>query len=180
MNNGNSFGGVLRRLAFFAVLGFLVVILIGPIIAILSAFFAIGIAFLSIVFPFVLIGFMVWVPYTILKGRPVPWQQMLDTAKGIVHFLVVWPMQMGQRLWTGAVNFTRSAADWASYYGSIVMEMIAGALLGGLVAAVTHWEKEPDASAEIALGAFIGLVVGAVVGLANRRSAQVTASRNNQ
>ena len=172
MDNAASASGVLRRLAFFAILGFMVVILVGPVVAVISAFFAVAVTLLSVFFPFALIGFAVWLPYTILQGRPVPWKQIYDTGKGIVQFALIWPMQAGRKLWTGAVHLTRNAADRAYHYGHIVMEMIAGALLGGLIVTVVRWDH-PGPYAEIALGAFIGLVVGTVIGTANRRTEQV-------
>jgi hypothetical protein len=56
--------------AALALLGFLALIMIGPIIALVSVFVSLAFSALAVLLPLALLGLVIWLPYQVLSGDP--------------------------------------------------------------------------------------------------------------
>jgi hypothetical protein len=163
-------GHVLRKIGYFAAIGFLVILLAGPVLGLLSVVLSIAVAIFSValsvfvvLLPFVIVGFVIMAPIEgALTGRPVQWSRLGDMCKGL--WLKTWSLAWW--FWKkllGFLHFLRRKMAALSIYVRVVFwEVVCGALvgafLGGMVA--LHDIDKP----EIIIGALIGAVLGAVVG----------------
>jgi len=163
-------GHVLRKVGYFAAIGFLAILLAGPVLGLLSVLLSIALAIFSaavtvffVLVPFVIVGFVIMAPIEgALTGRPVEWRRLGDMCKGL--WLKIWTLAWW--FWKkllGLVHFVRRKLAALSVYVRVVFwEVLCGALvgafLGGMVA--LHDLDKP----EILIGALIGAVLGAIVG----------------
>jgi len=71
VNNYQSPGSVFRKIVLFCLLGFLSVVLFGPVVAVLSAVLSVA----TVVLSFALVGFLVWSRFRacFTVGKP-PWK----------------------------------------------------------------------------------------------------------
>jgi hypothetical protein len=158
---------VLRKLVCLAVIGFLVVVLIGPILALLG-----------VLISFALIGLLVWLPIrTLLYGKPFDWAKVKAVSRkyggavfGRCHHVADQALAHGHPV----LEKVQAAGRFVAL---VFRETVCGALVGALLAVL----RVPEASFHIKLvllGAGIGALVGAVVALAchspARESAEVS------
>jgi hypothetical protein len=159
-----SAGRVLRLVFFLAVLGFLTVILIGPVLALTIASLTIIVGLLIAAAPFIVVGLGVWGVYIALSPeRRGSWQRLRARSAAIGHWAVTvppsacrrvcaWGYGAGRRLAPIAVPAARRAGE-AARDG-----VEAGAALAERGAARAR------SAAQIVTGVVLEVVGGAAVG----------------
>src|SRR5262245_11744909 len=90
---------------YLAVLGFLCVLLAGPVLAILGVVVSVAIAVLSALvgvfsalLPFILIGFLIYLPWCLLQEKSNAWRALGRVTGHLFQTLVVKPGEMSARL----------------------------------------------------------------------------------
>jgi hypothetical protein len=173
-------GHVLRRLGYFAAIGFLAILLAGPVLGLLSVLLSVALAIFSfaltvfvVALPFVIVGFVIMAPIEgALTGRPVEWRRLGDMCKGL--WLKIWSLAWW--FWKkllGLMHFFRQKLAALSIYVRVVFwEVVCGALVGAFLGGMVglHDLDNPY----VPIGALIGAVLGAIVG-ASRMDIQAPA-----
>jgi hypothetical protein len=174
-------GSTLRTVGFLAIMGFASIVLMGPVIGVLSALFAVFCVVLSVlltvftvVFTFALIGFCFWLPIRLIcAGKTPPWRDVGTKAKhlglalwrflcwysGETWRLACWLRTKGKLYWRPAWSGICRAA-WV--ISSVLLEVISGALVGGMLAWVAGNQAVTPA---LAIGAGLGALLGFFVAL---------------
>lgn len=98
----DSLGRVMRTLFFLAVLGFMTVILIGPVVALVSVLLSLMISLVATILPFVLVGLVIWVPYQLITRDPRTSWASIRGATGVAADKVTQLLKAGFRAiaWT--------------------------------------------------------------------------------
>lgn len=125
MNGFQATASLLRKIAFLAVVGFLVLTLTGPVIALVAAILSVIIAIVSVVLPFALIGFLVWTAFELVFGdRHLVLHRIRETGRAFYQGVVAGPLRAGAQSCRGAVNWsqtaTRGAQGTAQVLGSVL------------------------------------------------------------
>jgi hypothetical protein len=145
---------VLRKAGLITLIGFLAVILSGPVLTVLG-----------ILLPFALVGLLVWIPFRAFVaakhgGLPEVGQQA-KTALRNVAAVPVWILGTAFAL----VGFVlKTGWGIVAFLLGIIFPTIAGAFLGGvlgLIGGIEHNDAEVRVPAGAAIGASIGLIAGA-------------------
>jgi hypothetical protein len=163
-------GAGIGKVCYFALIGFLGILLAGPVLGLLSVLLSIFLTIFSIaltafvvILPFAVLGFVIVAPIQAMKtGRPVEWNRL----GALCHNL--WRGISGVAWWcwkklVGFIHFLRRKAVLLSIYGrAVIWEVLCGAFVGGFlggVLALNHPDKP-----EIPIGAVVGAILGALVG----------------
>jgi hypothetical protein len=163
----------LGKIFSFALLGFLAILLVGPVIAVLSVFLSIVLAMLSfaiaalgILLPFAVLGFLVWAPlHALFSGRPVQWRTLGRMCKGILDIVLSIP----RRAWSMMTGSGKAAQEkitgLSSHIGVVLFETFCGALVGFMLGVMAgNMSAAPDIGEVIGIGVLIGAILGALVG----------------
>jgi hypothetical protein len=161
---------------YLAMLGFLAVLLIGPVIAILGVVVSLVVAVLSVligvfsaILPFIVIGFLIYLPFHVFDLQTTGWRKLGRVTRRVFDTLVTKPAEYSGRLVrrTAAVlpavwHKTRGIG-WA--IGGIFLEMMAGAVVLGALTALMfqlnpHLRYEGQVGIAAAIGAMLGLMIG--------------------
>ena len=87
-------GRVVGKLAYLALIGFVAILLSGPIIAVISALFSLAVALLSVLVPFALIGVLIWLPWRLcVKGRAAALEDVTRAGRKVCAV----PLFLGKR-----------------------------------------------------------------------------------
>jgi hypothetical protein len=152
MENQENTCGVVRKIGLLALLGFGVVILSGPILAILS----IVISFGAVVLGFALVGFLVWSFFQLLiYGRQAAWDNMQAFGANAAH---------------AAGSIGRTTGRVLAFPIRILAFIVGGILLaaGFILRQIWYLLGFLSRTALLcALGVFLGLIVGVITGAAN-------------
>jgi hypothetical protein len=155
---------ILRKLLCLTILGFLVVLLAPVLIGILS-----------VVGPFVLIGFVVWGGWQFLRhGVPGGWQRIRAFSAGVYHTgrtaAAVPARALGG---VGRVALTAGSVLLvvARFFGRVLGAALVGAVIGGALGAVGGMHYH-DAHVRIPIGVLVGGVIGAVASALRKAPAQ--------
>jgi hypothetical protein len=162
-------GHVIGKIGYFAAIGFLAILLAGPVLGLLSVVLSIALAIFSValsvfvvVLPFVIVGFVIMAPIEgALTGRPIQWSRLGDMCKGL--WLKIWALAWWCcKKMIAFVHFLRRKLVALSIYVRVVFwEVVCGALVGAFLGAVAVRDLDkPD----FLIGALIGAVLGAIVG----------------
>jgi hypothetical protein len=110
-----SAGRVLRLVSFLAVLGFLTVILVGPVLALVIGVLSLIVGLLITVLPFAVIGLLVWGAYAAVttRDRRAAWQRLGRRAASVWRWLVTAPLAACGRLCAWGVGVGRTLAPLA-------------------------------------------------------------------
>jgi hypothetical protein len=151
-----------------ALLGFLAILLVGPVVALVSALLAVIIALLAVLLPFVVIGFLVWGGYQIVSHTPSSaWRNIREAGKNIAQFMVVTPFKVCKGACVGTVNATKTVLRRSWYTLGVISRVLLDAVFGGLVGAllgfVTMSDSSPESFRGIVIATFVGAVTGALV-----------------
>ncbi len=185
MNQQTSIFAVLKHLGLFALIGLGVVILAGPVIAILSVLLSIG----AVVLPFALVGFLVWaLVHTAVKGPQGAidrlqdvqnrGQDMLKNYGGNVKSMLTWPLQAFRGLFTGllviAAFVLRSAWTSIWFITEVGIVALVGVLVGGVVGWATAQPTDIEAAtlSHAAIGGVLAAVAGVVLTLRERHASR--------
>lgn len=142
--------GVVRQLAIITLVGFLVVTLSGPVLALAG-----------VLLPFALVGGVVWVLFkAITLGPKVALGMAGSLIRGTFNVVAFIPRQL-----IGAVGFVLTKAGSAvRVVGGAMAPLVLGALVGGILGAVggsQHNDPEIRIPVGLALGAGVGLLIAA-------------------
>src|SRR5207244_10552129 len=75
---------ILRKIALFTLVGFLAVILVGPLFTVLG-----------VILPFALVGFLIWLPYRLLvQRRQINWNGLPRQAGQTLRTIVTLPLRI--------------------------------------------------------------------------------------
>jgi hypothetical protein len=149
MDSSISLSLLIRRLIGFAVAGFAVIVLAGPLLTIAAM---IGMC--------VLIGFVLWLPlHTVFVGPQSTWKNACDGGRRWRHRALGCCGIVGRQCRSVGVGATSLvAACWPVVSGT-VREGACGAISGGLVVMVAGL-KGPAAAAAVLTGGALGVLVG--------------------
>src|SRR5207253_7927805 len=88
---------VFGKIAYLALIGFLAILLTGPIIAVFSALFSLVVAILSVLVPFALIGVLIWLPWRLCaKGRSAALEDMAKARRIMRARVIQVPLFLGK------------------------------------------------------------------------------------
>ncbi|HKI34962.1 MAG TPA: hypothetical protein VKA46_24110 [Gemmataceae bacterium] len=101
----SSAGRVLRVVSFLTVLGFLSVVLVGPVLALVFGLLALVAGLLLLALPFALVGLLVWSAYlAAARDRKAAWEALRGRTAGIGRWLVRIPLAACVRLCSWGVR----------------------------------------------------------------------------
>src|SRR5581483_11290305 len=81
MESLHSTADILRKIVLFTILGFLAIILIGPVLTVLG-----------VILPFALVGFLMWLPFRLLVQRKeINWSGLPERAGHAARTLITLP-----------------------------------------------------------------------------------------
>lgn len=191
MTHPPSAGLVFRKMVLFTALGFMTLVLLGPVVAVLSVVASFALTLL----PFVLVGFLVWTAFQLaLHGRDETALRLQQLGDGLVH---AFP-RMGERL-AAVLRFpfrvvgrivstlgyvvqavAHKAWAFARWLGPItgmaLTGMAVGAGIGAAIGAQAH-DPGPAVAINAALGGVIAAATGIILSIAERKQAvHVTSS----
>lgn len=243
MVTAETLGRAVRGLFFLAAVGFLAVILVGPVIAVISVAVSLALSALAVLLPFALVGLVLWVPYQILSRNPATaWANIRASGvnflrragallnrsfqlvrwsvrRALVHLGLVRPVarsvtaracdaaraaanvsikacdaartygpvvvgacargarrvaEEGEAVGSAVLEEGRSFAarvgPWLRYLGSLFLEVVGGAAVGGLLLGLANLGQD-GLEERIALGVAIGAAVAFVLTLVSNRPA---------
>jgi hypothetical protein len=166
MERLQSTADVVRKVALWTVVGFLVVFLIGPVLSLVG-----------VILPFALIGFVVWLPFRLfVQGKEVHWRSFPENAGRTVRTVLGLPFRLVRGvlavpIWLGSyvvaalLGLLRLAGGLIGLALRILFPAVAGALIFALLGAiggVTHQDAEFRIPAAALVGAAIGALYGAL------------------
>jgi hypothetical protein len=189
-------GFVLSKVAFLAFLGFAVVMLSGPSLALLGIAVGMTVAVVSVVLPFALIGLLIWLPFYLfdqarrrrLTARQ--WQQQ-SLRRGLHEPMAgQWQQQSQQggqgqqqcqqqssppvirqiprRVEKSAASTWNDCCHAGRTVGGILMETLCGAAVLGILAGFVASEMpRREMGGYIFVGTALGALFGFLIGLAN-------------
>src|SRR5229473_4327510 len=169
MHFGCCPGRTIGKIAYFALIGLLAILLACPALGLLSlllsivlAVFSVALTVFVVILPFAILGFVIVAPIQALRsGKPIEWNRLGAICKN------VWNGSLGAALWCWRkllqfVHFLRRKVAALSIYVRVVFwEVVCGAFVGGFLGGMValHDLDKP----EILIGALIGAILGAVV-----------------
>jgi hypothetical protein len=152
MENQPRTGDVVRKVAGITLLGFLVVILIGPILTVLG-----------VVLPFALVGLLVYIPYRMLvAGKQGGWPAVRETGRKALRTAAAFPIWLGERMVAFSSFVVRTAFRLVGTMVGLVFAVGAGAAIGATLGLIGGMEYH-DAEMRVPAGALIGASVGFIV-----------------
>jgi hypothetical protein len=160
-----------RRLLFYAIIGFLVIFLSGPVIGILAALFSVALAVVGLILPFVLLGLLIWLPLRWISRRPTPrWAEAGRTTgrfcRGVMHV----PLHASYR----AASVCRATGERVSRTGrfiaTVVTEVVCGALVGGLLGYLSGFRPQGPPYPTVVLAMTLGGLLGVLLAVCRCRS----------
>jgi hypothetical protein len=177
VHNLESTGHLVRRIILLAILGFGVVMLGGPILAVISVVFSFGLVVLF----FALVGFVVWsLIQAACFGNRVAWEAVPETAKKLGQMAIHWAGRCGQTL-AGPFRFAIRVAErvglvargawtrgWraARLVGEISLVTLTGVLVGGLLGVIMGAQNHNPPDVAVNTNALLGGAIAAVAGVA--------------
>ena len=186
MESLHSTADVLRKVALLTLVGFLVVLLIGPVLTLLG-----------VILPFALVGLLVWLPFRVfVQGKEINWsglpeaagravRTILNTPVRIGALLLAIPFRVARLLLSAVVGLLRLLFGVIGFGLRIIFPAVAGAVIFavlGAIGGVNHQDAEFRIPAAALIGAGIGVLYGvfktrAVKEVIVLRTAPVTANR---
>lgn len=169
MDSQPTAADVLRKVLFLALFGFLAVILAGPVIAVCSVLLSVLLTAGLVLLPFVLIGFVVWLPFqALVLGRRIEWRRVGASVQALytgLFSVVGGVFGSGFRLVKGVARRIGTAV---LFLMSVALDVLGGALVGAVLGALGGlWHD--DAPGRIPMGALVGAAVGFIVALTRSR-----------
>jgi hypothetical protein len=172
MHSGRGPGGFFRRIGFFALIGFAVLFLSAPIIALVSAVISLVLVVVSFVLPFALIGFLVWLPLRGFRnGAGAAWKD-LRAGSEVIHGTIQSASRLATSM-TGKVVQTgngliSAAHEKAHFVGIVLLEILSGTLVGVLFGSILQFHH-PIEWEPVALCGAIGATLGTLVAISRAR-----------
>jgi hypothetical protein len=166
MENLQGTGEVIRKVAIITLIGFLAVVLIGPVLTIAG-----------VLLPFALVGLLVYVPYRLFvvsKQGGLPAVQ--QAGQKAVRTAVAFPVWVVSKV-IGFIAFVlRTIFRIIGTIFGLVFAVGGGAAVGAILGTIGGLQYH-DADARIPAGALIGAAVGLIIMLTRSRSSRVATVR---
>jgi len=116
---------MLRKIGFLALIGFLVLVLGGPVLGLVAALFSLGLAIASVVLPFALIGFIAWFVYQLLFGHGTEtWHQVRGSAQHFYQDVAAGPLDACKQGCKNAINLGQATGRRAHGLGYFVGRLL--------------------------------------------------------
>jgi uncharacterized membrane protein len=151
MEHLQSSTDILRKLALWTLIGFVVLVLLGPILTV------VGVAL-----PFAIVGFLVWLAFrAVVSGPRAVGRTVGQTAGAIFRTIAAVPHWVGVQL-AAAIRFATRTVRGAV---AMLFPVVTGAFLGGLLGAIggmQHHDADFRVPAGVVIGAGVGLLAGAL------------------
>jgi hypothetical protein len=149
MDNLQSAAQVARKAALITVLGFLVVVLSGPLLTILG-----------VLLPFALVGLLVWVPYRLFaEARQGGLPAVQRTAGQALRNVAAVPFWAVGRLLALVSFVVRAVFGLIGFVLGLGIRVGAGAAIGAILGVIGSLEYQ-DPQVRVPAGALIGAAVG--------------------
>src|SRR6516165_4561118 len=131
MNKVESAGQILRKVIIFTLVGFLVVVLSGPVLTLLG-----------VLLPFALVGFLVWIPFQGYRlWRKGGWPSVRQAGAKAVRTVVAVPVWLISRAAAAVFGLVRLVFGFLGFVLGLAFPTLAGAILGatlGLIGGIEH------------------------------------------
>jgi hypothetical protein len=166
VENQYTAGYLFRKLVFLTFLGFAVMVLFGPIVAIAS-----------VILPFALVGFLVWIPFQLFAlRRPVDWdrigvraralgQDLANCGRGCTR-VAAWPARLASGIVAAVVGtlafLVRTAFSTVRILIQVALMLATGAAIGAVWGVISSSGVDHDRAPVIALNAIVGGVLAAL------------------
>jgi hypothetical protein len=172
MESLHSTADIVRKVAIFTAVGFLVVFLIGPVLTVLG-----------LILPFALVGFLVWLPIRLLVQRKeINWSGLPEKTGQIVRRVLAIPVRIGSAivsipfriigfLLSGVVGLIRLVGGVLGFALRLIIPTVAGAFLFAILGAIGGMNHQ-DAEFRVPAAALIGAAIGALYGVFRTREVQ--------
>jgi hypothetical protein len=188
VNSFHATADLVRKIGLLALMGFTVVLLSGPILAVVSVLLSLVLVLL----PFVLVGLAVWLPIRYLSGGR---QALAGDLHGVGHDLGRVGHGVGYRLgqalrfplhvlnetaaaaWHVARGTLRFVWNTTRFAAEVSLVGLTGGLIGAVIGVISGMHNHDLGVAlpmNILAGGAIGLATGLVLSLWERRSATPT------
>jgi hypothetical protein len=155
---------VLRLVCFLAVLGFLTVVMIGPLLALVIGVLTLIVGFLIATAPFILVGLLVWgVAVAVSPERRQAWQKLRARAGAVSHWVVTVPLAACARLCAWGFGVGRALAPIAVPAARRAGEVARDGVEAG-VALAERGAVKARSVAQVAAGVMLEVIGGAAVG----------------
>jgi hypothetical protein len=155
---------VLRLVSFLAVLGFLTVVLIGPVLALVVGVLTLILGLLTVASPFILVGLVVWgTAVAISPERRVAWQKLRARAAALGHWVVTVPLAACGRVCAWGFGVGRSLAPMAVPVARRAGEVARDGVEAG-VALAERGAVKARGVAQVVTGVLLEVIGGAAVG----------------
>jgi hypothetical protein len=155
---------VLRVVSFLAVLGFLTVVLIGPVLALVVAVLALIVGLLAAASPFILVGLVVWgTAVAISPERRAGWQKLRARAAALGRWVVTVPLTACGRVCAWGFGVGRSLAPIAVPVARRAGEVARDGVEAG-VALAERGAVKARGAAQVVGGVMLEVIGGAAVG----------------
>jgi hypothetical protein len=162
------------QLCSWAAVGFVAVLLIGPVAALVSVLLALVVTVLALLLPFVAIGFLVWGGYQVISRTPQSaWHNIRHAGKDVAKVMVVTPFQVCRGACVGTVNATRAVLERSWYtlgmIGRILLDALCGGAVGALLGSISMSDNVQDSVRVVVIATALGAVTGALVRVSQTR-----------
>ena len=149
--------GIFRKIALMTLIGFAVLVLSGPAIAIIAT-----------LLPFALVGGLVWL---LVQGILLGPRVAAATIRNVFRLVFGGPLWILKRTWAGVKWVGGTTLRLAGTALGMLVPTVTGAFLGGVLGLVGGMEHN-DADFRIPAGIMIGAGIGAVAGVLRSRPKQ--------
>jgi hypothetical protein len=182
VNNLQTPAEVIRKLGLLALMGFGVVVLSGPILALLS----VALSFALVLLPFVAVGLLVWLPFRFLwRGKEAAIQDVHEihqnvgaaaggVGRAIGRTITFLPRMAGRLValvFSLAWGILRLALSTTRVVIEMTMVTVTGALIGVVAGVLTGQDLAVAIPTNAVAGALIGAGAGLVMLIRERRTA---------
>jgi hypothetical protein len=156
----SSTGRVFRVVVSLTVLGFLTVVLVGPVLALVAGILAVMLSVSAVALPFALIGLLVWSAYLAAHDRRAAWQNLRARVADLGRWFVGVPLATSVRLCAWCAVAVRALAPVAVPVARRAGEVARDGVEAGVVLA----GRGADAAGAVVTRArSVGQVVGGVL-----------------
>ena len=160
---------LLRKIGFFALVGFAVIFLTGPVVAVLSFIISASLFVFFFLLPFAVLGLMVWLPIRLVFGKAQAARRDLwRTGQFVGRAAIAVPARTCGHLCSRARGAGERMRQLTSFIGTIFVETVSGALVGALLGSIAGFQTQAWHIA-VPAGAVIGTGLGVIVGASRIR-----------
>jgi hypothetical protein len=162
------------HLCSWAAVGFLAILLIGPVAALVSVLLALVVTVLAVMLPFVAMGFLVWGGYQVISRTPQSaWNNIREAGKDVAKVMVVTPFRVCRGACVGTVNAAQVVLQRSWYtlglIGRILLDAVCGGLVGALLGSISMSDNVQESVRVIVIATALGAVTGALVRVSQTR-----------